>query len=284
LSLQPERAKAQPDGTMGFMPFYYQRFAWSTRGWPAEAALAYIYLLCEQYAAGSLDPDPNRLEEIAPGTVANWDRIGRKFTVGPDGRLRNQRCEDIRERSIAEGDRRRQQGRNAAARRWQSTSNPSAMLRQCSSNAPAMPNDANDNDNDNENEIDNENQNEINQTHLLNGDAVERDSVSGHTETGRRKRWQPSEADFEEFYRRYPRRVGRGAARKAYMKAVAVLVQHLDIIEEYGPEYMLNALNRYTSDPRTKALEPQFIPHPATWLNSHRFIDALEDEPTGDIR
>jgi uncharacterized protein YdaU (DUF1376 family) len=275
LSLQPERAKAQPDGVMGFMPFYYQRFAWSTRGWPAEAALAYIYLLCEQYAAGSLDPDPNRLEEIAPGTVANWDRIGRKFTVGPDGRLRNQRCEDIRERSIAEGDRRRQQGRNAAARRWQSTSNPSAMLRQCSSNAPAMPNDANDNDNDNENEIDNENQNEINQTHLLNGDAVERDSVSGNNERGRRRRIGTDE-DFDSFWDIYPRRVGKGAARLAFFRALPLLADEMELIEEAAARHMIRAVEAYANRPDTRALEPKFVPHPATWLNQKRYIDELE--------
>jgi uncharacterized protein YdaU (DUF1376 family) len=276
LSLQPERAKAQPDGVMGFMPFYYQRFAWSTRGWPAEAALAYIYLLCEQYAAGSLDPDPNRLEEIAPGTVANWDRIGRKFTVGPDGRLRNQRCEDIRERSIAEGDRRRQQGRNAAARRWQSTSNPSAMPRQCSSNAPAMPNDANDNDNDNENEIDNENQNEINQTHLLNGDAVERDSVSGNNERGRRRLRMPDGA-LDRLWNLFPRRVGKARTLALLDRAIREYAteQDLDDLDdavEVFREHIVRMAHQYRST------EQQFIPHPATWMQQKRYLDPVSED------
>ena len=35
---------------------------------------------------------------------------------------------------------------------------------------------------------------------------------------------------FEEFYKRYPRKIGRGAARKAYLKAVKI-DSHDEIME-----------------------------------------------------
>lgn len=78
-------------------------------------------------------------------------------------------------------------------------------------------------------------------------------------ETGKEK---PSRslalADFESFWKIYPRKVGKVAAEKAYAKA-RKSVDHATIMA---------ALGSYTfSD------EIQFVPHPATWLNRGSFLD-----------
>lgn len=69
-------------------------------------------------------------------------------------------------------------------------------------------------------------------------------------------------AGFAEFWRAYPRKVGKGAARPAFVKAMRKT--SLDVI--------LTSLahTRWPSD-------QQFIPHPATWLNGERFWDETDN-------
>jgi len=122
--------KSIPDITqhaIGYIPFWFQRFRWSTSGWPAEAALAYLYLLCEQYSNGSLPADPNQLDEIAPGTLAHWQRIERKFPVCEDGRRRNARCHEMYEQRISTVTRRSAASSKANAQRWSSESDPNRI-------------------------------------------------------------------------------------------------------------------------------------------------------------
>jgi hypothetical protein len=73
---------------------------------------------------------------------------------------------------------------------------------------------------------------------------------------------------FAEFYARYPRKVGIGAARKAYVKALKT-TQHDDIM--FGLSQQLASM---------EAKDKQFIPHASTWLNQERWADEPE-EPTG---
>ena len=70
---------------------------------------------------------------------------------------------------------------------------------------------------------------------------------------------------FDEFWSAYPRKVGTGAARKAYAKAL-VRVRHDDIM--FGLSQQLPAM---------MAKERQYIPHASTWLNQERYND--EPEP-----
>lgn len=71
---------------------------------------------------------------------------------------------------------------------------------------------------------------------------------------------------FDEFYTRYPRKVGKGAARKAFARALKIASLE-EIIE--GLE---NSVHYWESE----GTEKQFIPHPATWLNGERWCDELE--------
>ena len=66
---------------------------------------------------------------------------------------------------------------------------------------------------------------------------------------------------FEEFYRAYPRRVGRPDAERAWFKAT----------RDTDPSVILAAAKVYAADPNLP--EMQFIPHPSRWLNDHRWED-----------
>ncbi len=65
--------------------------------------------------------------------------------------------------------------------------------------------------------------------------------------------------EFEEFWQAYPRRVGRGAAEKSFAKAM----KFTDL-----PTILTAIKNQ-----RSGWTDPQYIPHPATWLNQRRWLD-----------
>jgi hypothetical protein len=69
---------------------------------------------------------------------------------------------------------------------------------------------------------------------------------------------------FDRFWKIYPRRTGKGAAEKAWAKATL----------RTPPDDILGKLEKYAWPE-----DPQFIPHPSTWLNQKRW----EDEPTSNV-
>lgn len=67
---------------------------------------------------------------------------------------------------------------------------------------------------------------------------------------------------FDEFWKAYPRKAGKGAAVTAYKKA----------IKKISAQELLDAAAAYGASPNLP--EMQYIPHPATWLNGERWLDA----------
>jgi hypothetical protein len=81
------------------------------------------------------------------------------------------------------------------------------------------------------------------------------------TETDKRK-------DFDQFWKIYPLKVGKGSALKAFLKAVRTT--DADII--------IKGATRYKLDPnRSQA----YTAHASTWLNAHRWLD--EALPTRNL-
>jgi uncharacterized protein YdaU (DUF1376 family) len=66
---------------------------------------------------------------------------------------------------------------------------------------------------------------------------------------------------FEDFWKTYPLRVGKGSAMKAWVKA----------IKKTTPEIIIEGADRYGKDPNR---DPAFTAHPATWLNGDRWLDS----------
>lgn len=69
---------------------------------------------------------------------------------------------------------------------------------------------------------------------------------------------------FARFYAIYPRRIGKKAAEKAWVKALK---------DGADPESLISAAQRYAAS--RVGQDPKYTPHPATWLNQGRW----EDEP-----
>lgn len=74
----------------------------------------------------------------------------------------------------------------------------------------------------------------------------------------------PSKGDsmFDEFWREYPKKVGKGAARKAWGKIRGI--PKADIIE---------ALKSQVNQEQWQKENGRFIPNPATWINQERWED-----------
>ena len=79
-----------------------------------------------------------------------------------------------------------------------------------------------------------------------------------------------ADSQFNLFWDHYPKRVGRGAAEKAWLKA----------IKDDNAVTIVDALKAYKFSE-----DQQFIPHPATWLNQRRWTDQQEvtQKQTGKI-
>ena len=77
---------------------------------------------------------------------------------------------------------------------------------------------------------------------------------------------QQISAEFEVFWKVYPRKVGKGDARKKYILARKKI--ELDAL--------ISAVERYAET--AKDVDPQYIPHPATWLSKERFFDEIPQQ------
>lgn len=76
------------------------------------------------------------------------------------------------------------------------------------------------------------------------------------------------EPAFSEFWKAYPRKVGKVAAKKAFVKAWSAMVS-----DGSEPTDILTGVALFARDPNKPSKE--FLPHPSTWLNEGRW----DDEP-----
>jgi hypothetical protein len=72
---------------------------------------------------------------------------------------------------------------------------------------------------------------------------------------------------FVRFWAAYPRRQGKGQARKAWAKA----------IKTADPEVIIERAGRFAALRGNE--DPKFTPHPSTWLNGERWDDVPDPEP-----
>lgn len=72
---------------------------------------------------------------------------------------------------------------------------------------------------------------------------------------------------FERWYKSYPKKVGRGAAEKAFAK--------------YKPDDTLTdtMIQAVEAQKHSRSWKEGYIPNPATWLNQKRWLDEVEEEP-----
>ena len=74
---------------------------------------------------------------------------------------------------------------------------------------------------------------------------------------------------FERFWAVYPRKVGKGAAKRSFLKYKP---------DDALTEKMIGAVEAQKQTEQWKRDGGQYIPHPATWLNQMRWEDELMPE------
>ena len=75
-----------------------------------------------------------------------------------------------------------------------------------------------------------------------------------------------AEAAFAEFWAEYPKKVGKGAAEKAFRKLKASVYPLL-----------IPAIERQRRTAQWQKDGGQYVPNPATWLNQERWLDEIRD-------
>lgn len=69
---------------------------------------------------------------------------------------------------------------------------------------------------------------------------------------------------FARFWDAYPRKVGKGEARKAWVKIIKAGVD---------PATVIAGAERYRDDPQRRSKADEFTKHPGPWLNAERWTD-----------
>jgi len=78
---------------------------------------------------------------------------------------------------------------------------------------------------------------------------------------------------FDAFWALYPNKKGKGAARKAFEKALC----------KTDAQTISKAIRAHCASSDWKKDGGQYIPHPATWLNQERWEDELDNHREGDV-
>ncbi len=92
----------------------------------------------------------------------------------------------------------------------------------------------------------------------------EKEKNTPHTPQGRSA--PEREKRFDEFWQAYPKKVGKGAALKAYAKLKPTEQLH---------KAMMLALSKQKKSEQWRKERGRYIPNPATWLNQTRWEDDL---------
>lgn len=233
--------------------FYPADFLTGTSEMSAEEVGAYIRLLCHQWINGSLPQEVEKIARIAVCSEVAASVVSLKFTRGEDGRLRNARLEDVREK---QEEYRRKQTQNG-----QRGGRPNKPNAKPTENPTLNPE----------------------QTQRLTGGVSQTKAKSNPNETslslyppkggivGERDGElvldgaPPLKAkdEIENIYRLYPKKVGRGSA----IKAITSALRHATA------EQIIAGLERAKRTWIAKGTEEQYIPNPATWFNGQRWMD-----------
>lgn len=226
-----------PDFSAHVLPYvkwYQDDFIGGVRGMRAHEVGIYTILLMEMYARGrALDLSDERLARLCGADKRTFSRTLQLLIE--DGKivrlecgLWNERCENaFRERAKMQ-ERQSSAGRASAEKRSKNKG-PSQRLLNARS-TPVEP-------------------------------ISEAQNTEGKEDTNVSSKRAFPEQDFEDFYRAYPRHVGKGAARRAYATA----------LKKISAGELLTAAGRFAADVTGK--DPKFIPYPATWLNAERWGD-----------
>jgi uncharacterized protein YdaU (DUF1376 family) len=215
-----------------YFAFYASDFLSGVAAMPLEDRGAYITLLCHQWVNGTIPDDLPACVRICGGGTVSERVLGKFQNVEGTNTRANARLEREREKCLLARDK-------AKKRKTKWTERNRNAFRNGSGTVPDTSQERSGSDSDS----------------LL--PLGKRDI----REPGKAK--GPYSEDFESFWTAYPRKVGKGAAWKAWKAAKTKPVQ----------ETILSAVQAAKRSDQWTKDGGQFIPHPATWINQGRWDD-----------
>jgi hypothetical protein len=78
-----------------------------------------------------------------------------------------------------------------------------------------------------------------------------------------------ADAEFDMFWRDYPCKKGKGAAKRAFLRAR----------KKATASEILRGVDRYRAEIKRKATDERYVQHPSTWLNAEGWLDEIPDAP-----
>lgn len=224
--------------SLPFMPMYWGDYWRDTTHLSDAEHVSYLRLISHYWQHGSLPDDDVRLSRIAGRSEHDWLVMKPMLQAFFEHCWRHARIDRELARQTLKHEGNTVRAKRAAEARW-NKNQPLSQNSNKSSNAQSMrqalPDEC----------LTNANQNQ-NQNQILEVRVKPSRSSNG------------IEGGFSEFWSLYPRKIAKGAAEKSWVKAV----------KEADEKIILEGLRvfQFSSD-------PQFIPHPATWLNQRRWED-----------
>lgn len=246
-----------------WMPLYIGDYLADTRRLSTTEHGAYLLLLMEQWRRGWVPEDEHQLSRITGLRLDHWRRLSGTilcfFATGDiPGTLRNARLHAEREKARQVADKRAEIARD----RWQKNAQDSAGDFVANSLKSHVAPDAN--------ALHEQCKSIHNNNHNHREDIIVEAKASTHPKP--RKRVSGAGPDFDIFWTLYPRKVGKGAAERAWPRAVA---------DAGGADEIVFAL-RQQIDNRHPTVAPksgpEFVPHASTYLNGKRWLDGARQE------
>lgn len=224
--------------SLPYMKMYWGDYLGDTYHLRAIEHGGYLLMIAHYWRAGCLPDDPDKLARIARMSRKEWDRYGETIMqFFPDGK--HKRIDEERNKAETKSE----VNKLSAKKRWDSVNDTKSLetLTEDYANAYQTQSDGN-----------------ANHSHSHNHNQLNKKKENPKE----RKSRSASSAEFEQFWNCYPKKVGRGAAEKAWLKAIAVTTA----------EEITRVVQAYPWGE-----DKQFIPHPATWLNQRRWQDQIDD-------
>ena len=235
--------------------FFTSDFLSSTFLWSYEDVGKYIRLLCLQHQQKGLTESD--LDAICQGS----DRVREKFQRGDDGKFYNLRMQMEIERRENYLMSQSEKGKKSAAARKLTAVEATVNTAVVTAVATQLQPGGNENINENK-DID-----------------IDNKKIGSGEEEKKEKEERKSQTDiyidrFERFWKGYPKKVGKGDARKIWTR--------LRPSEELTLR-MINAVEIAKKSVEWTKDGGQYIPNPSTWLNQSRWEDELtpmKEEPS----
>ena len=92
------------------------------------------------------------------------------------------------------------------------------------------------------------------------------------TSRANKKPTQKPADGFDDWWKQYPKKVGKIDAQKAYRAAIK---------QGATPQILLDGLRRHNANWKTANTERRYIPNPASWLRKGRWEDELDTPDSG---